>query len=446
MHRGRTFGLCTLRINWHPEITLTLTGTFVSTLPVLLKAPRILLIGGGNVALHKAKILKENQVDFELLSKHFVKDFQSLDLNRVMRSKNVVSTDLTPFNIIIDATGDPSVAKLLLKEKQHRFLLLNIVDAPENSDLYFSSLLNYGRLKIAISTDGASPSLGQAVRDRIKSVIPQDIESLVEEKAAERAKGIIDAATTRTETLTRLAQVDLVGCGPGAVDLLTLRACRSIADADVVLYDHLIPQGILDLIPEQAEKIYVGKQKQQHSLKQEEINRLTLEHANRGLRVIRLKSGDPYIFGRGAEEAEFLARNGIRVRIVPGISSALAAPSAAGIPLTARGYATNVSIVSAHLAGSRINTEWLPLLQIPNHTLVVLMGLSFAKEIAELALQAGTYPEMPVAIISNATRATQKTIITSLDNLAEQSRQAERPAVLVFGDVVNLHAVLPQGF
>jgi uroporphyrin-III C-methyltransferase len=213
-----------------------------------------------------------------------------------------------------------------------------------------------------------------------------------------------------------------------------------------VLYDHLIPQGILDLIPEQAEKIYVGKQKELHSLKQEEINRLTLEHANRGLRVIRLKSGDPYIFGRGAEEAEFLARHGIRVRVIPGISSALAAPSAAGIPLTARGYATNVSIVSAHLAGSLINTDWLPLLQIPNHTIVVLMGLSFAKEIAELALQAGTSPEMPVAIISNATRATQETIITSLDQLAEQSRQAKRPAVLVFGDVVNLHTVLPQAF
>jgi uroporphyrin-III C-methyltransferase/precorrin-2 dehydrogenase/sirohydrochlorin ferrochelatase len=416
----------------------------VSTLPILLKDPRILLLGGGEVALHKATVLVENQVHFGLLAKQFNEGFQVLDLDSVMRVKSIDSADLKPFNIIIDATGEASVAEFLLKERQKRFLLLNIVDNPKKSDFFFAALLNYGHLKIAVSTDGASPTIGQVVRDRIKNIIPEDLAGLVEEKAAERAEGIIAAAMTRSETLSRLAQVDLVGCGPGALELLTLQACRCIAEAEVVLYDHLIPLEILDLVPEQAELIYVGKQKHEHSLKQEEINRLILQQARLGLRVARLKSGDPYVFGRGAEEAEFLARQGIRVRVVPGISSAVAAPSAAGIPLTARGYATNVSIVSAHLAGSRLNTDWLPLLQIPNHTTVVLMGLSFAKEIAELAMQTGASPEMPVAIVSNATRSTQKSIITTMANLAEHSRQAQRPAVLIFGNVVGLHSILPH--
>jgi uroporphyrin-III C-methyltransferase/precorrin-2 dehydrogenase/sirohydrochlorin ferrochelatase len=416
----------------------------VATLPILLKEPRILLIGGGNIALHKASVLKKNEIYFELLASRFNEDFQPLDLSEFMRIKEVESTDLRPFDIIIDATGNSSVTELLLNEKKSRYLLLNIVDNPTKSDFYFASLLNYGRLKIAISTDGASPTIGQIVRDRIKSIIPEGIGELVDKKATERATGLIDPKRTRSEALTLMAEVALVGCGPGDVDLLTLQAYRCITQADVVLYDHLIPEEILNLVPERAERIYVGKQKQKHSLKQEEINQLTLKQARRGLRVMRLKSGDPYVFGRGAEEAEYLARAGVRVQVIPGISSAMAAPAAAGIPLTARGYATNVSIVSAHLAGSRLNTDWLPLLKIRNHTTVVLMGLSFALEIANLAQEAGVPAEMPIAIVSNATRAAQKTIITSLGKLAVEHSKAERPAVLVFGDVVRLNTILPH--
>jgi uroporphyrin-III C-methyltransferase/precorrin-2 dehydrogenase/sirohydrochlorin ferrochelatase len=416
----------------------------MSSLPVLLKNPRILLLGGGKVAFQKAKVLKENQVRFEVIARDFDDSFSSLDFNEATLAKDVEVADLYPYNIIVDATGDTGVKDMLCRERVTRFLLLNIVDDPELSDFYFSSLLNYGRLKIAVSTDGASPSLGQSVRDHIKRVIPENISSLVEEKYLERARGVIDAAATKKEVQRCLGHVDLVGCGPGDVTLLTLQACRCIEEADVVLYDYLISEDILRLVPERAEKIYVGKQKQAHSLKQDEINEMILQQALRGLRIARLKSGDPYIFGRGAEEAEFLAHHGVSVHVIPGISSAVAGPSAAGIPLTARGYATNVSIVSAHLAGSRFNTDWLPLLQIRNHTTVVLMGLSFASEIAEEALLNGTPPDMPVAIISNATLASQKVIATTLDKLTEKCRQAVRPAVLVFGDVVKLNSILPH--
>lgn len=418
----------------------------MSTLPILLKDPQILIVGGGTVAYQKARVLQENGIDFKLLAKEFSFDFSALDLDRAMVTKSIETTDLTPFNIIIDATGNSSVANLLIAVKEQRFILLNIVDNPAQCDFYFASLLNYGKLKISVSTDGASPTIGQVVRDRIKGIIPVDIADLVEEKAKERAHGLIDVEKTRQQTLIRLAQVDLVGCGPGDVDLLTLQAYRCIEQAEVVLYDHLIPQQILDLVPKHVERIYVGKQKQAHSMKQEEINQLTLDYARKGRRVARLKSGDPYIFGRGAEEAEFLSKHGVRVRVIAGISSAVAGPASAGIPLTARGYATNVSIVSAHLAGSYLNTDWLPLLKIPNHTTVVLMGLSFAREIAENALHAGLSDAIPVAIISNASRQSQRTIITTLGKLTNDSRQAESPAVLVFGDVVKLHEILPHSY
>lgn len=415
------------------------------SLPVLLKDPKILLIGGGPVAYQKARVLIDNQVVFKLLAQAVRPELQALapDLDLVL--KQVEVTDLKSFNIIIDATGNPMVAELVLAEKAQRFVLVNIVDVPAQCDFFFSALLNYGSLKIAVSTDGASPTIGQVVRDRIKSIIPTDFADLVKEKEEQRLQGIIDSEWTRQQALGRLAQVTLIGCGPGDVGLLTLQAHHCIQQqVDVVLYDHLIPQQILDIVPDRVQKVYVGKQKLLHSLKQDEINQLILDYTRQGLRVARLKSGDPYIFGRGAEEAEFLLRRGIEVKVIAGISSASAAPAAAGIPLTARGYATNVSIVSAHLADSHLNTDWLPMLQIPNHTTVVLMGLSFASDISTLALESGVAADLPVAIISNASRPNQQTIITTLKELPERSRHAERPAVLVFGKVVNLHDILPH--
>lgn len=416
----------------------------MSSLPILLKNPRILLLGAGAVAWRKARVLLDNQIDFSVLARHYDTIFSSLGLSGSRSTGEVEPAALAAYNIIIDATGDPQVEVLLQKEKEKRFLLINSVDNPDACDFYFAALLNYGRLKIAVSTDGSSPTLGQVVRDRICQVIPANLATLVEEKAAERTGGRIDPVATRQQAQLRLARVDLIGCGPGAVDLLTLQAYRCIGEAEVILYDHLIPQPILDLANPEAERIYVGKRKQAHSLKQGEINRLLLEHAQRGKRVARLKSGDSYIFGRGAEEAEFLTQQGLQVRVIPGLSSALAGPAAVGMPLTARGYATNFSVVSAHLAGSFLNTDWLPLLQIPNHTTVVLMGLSFAEQIVDHALLSGIAGNFPVAIVSKATRPGQRTIITSLNKLSDSAKQADRPALLVFGEVVKLHQILPH--
>ena len=412
----------------------------MGTLPVLLKNQEILLIGGGSVALQKARVLLKNNIAFTLIAAEICPEIEQLEIE--IHQGKLTEKDLKNAPIIVDATGNPEVTDLVLKEKKHRFLLYNCVDQPDLCDFYFSSLLNYGNLKIAVSTDGHSPALGQVVRDKIATVIPAKIESLLEKTGQNRHLGIINSTETKEQGQKLLATVYLIGCGPGDIDLLTLKAYRTIQQIDVVLYDHLITQDVLDLVPQHAQRISVGKQKGVHSYPQEQINQMIYEQAKSGLKVARLKSGDPYIFGRGAEEAEYLIKRGIRVEVINGISSAIAGPSCAGIPPTARGYATNMSVVSAHLAGNKINTDWLPLLKIPNHTTVVLMGLSFAAQIAENALDAGVDKTTPVAIISNASRPEQQTTITDLEHLAEASATAKRPAILVIGNVVNLHQIL----
>ncbi len=412
----------------------------MGTLPVLLTKPEILLIGGGKIASHKASVLLKNHVDFTLIASHVCAELLALDI--IVIQRELRATDLKHAQIIVDATGNANVAELVLREKQRRDFLFNCVAQSDLCDFYFSSLLNYGNLKIAVSTEGSSPTIGQVVRDKIATIIPDNIQLLLEEKKQHREQGEINIPISKEQCNKLLSTVYLIGCGPGDVEMLTLKAYRTIQQMEVVLYDHLVTQEVLDLIPQQAQRISVGKQKGEHSLRQEQINELIYEQAKAGLKVARLKSGDSYIFGRGAEEAEYLIKRGIQVEVVSGISSAIAGPAGAGIPPTARGYATNMSIVSAHLAGSRVNTDWLPLLKIPNHTTIILMGLSFATIIAQMAIDLGVSRSTPVAIIANASRSNQQVLITDIEQLPQKAKQAQRPAIIVIGDVVNLHKVL----
>ncbi len=239
-------------------------------------------------------------------------------------------------------------------------------------------------------------------------------------------------------------KVFLIGCGTGDPELLTVKALKAFEKLDVALIDHLITDEIVELLPEKAKVIYVGKQKGKLSVKQDDINNLLFEFAKVGLNVGRLKSGDPYIFGRGGEEALFLLERGVEVEVIPGISSATSAPLFSGIPVVMRGYSTGFSVVSAHLAGNRFNKDWIPLLKIKNHTVVVLMGLSRVSDILNEAKKQNIDLNIPVAIISNASRENQKVITGVLKNIEELSKKAEKPAVIVFGDVVKLHEELPN--
>ncbi len=236
----------------------------------------------------------------------------------------------------------------------------------------------------------------------------------------------------------------LIGCGPGDADLLTLKALKAIEKLDIALIDHLLTQEIIDLIPSRTQVIFVGKEKGKHSFPQDQINTMITEYAHQGYTVGRLKCGDPYIFGRGTEEAIYATKNAIETEVIPGISSAFSAPLSVGIAPTARGVSSGVSIVSAHLCGDRVNLSWIPMLGVKDHTTVVLMGLSRTRQIVKEALDRGIDPTLPVAIVSNATTAIQSSIITTLSELVTVAKGAPKPAILVFGDVVNLSLTLPH--
>jgi uroporphyrin-III C-methyltransferase/precorrin-2 dehydrogenase/sirohydrochlorin ferrochelatase len=410
------------------------------TLPILLKNQKILLIGGGNVALQKAQVLSHNEIDFTIIAKDLKKEIISTTPN--VRKKEFKLKDIKDFYIIIDATGNERVTNKLIEYKKERDILLNVVDVPELCDFYFMALTKNRPLQIAVSSNGASPTAAKFFRDECESMIPKDITAYLEQKQKERDRGVIDINQTSKELLKQKAKVYLVGCGLGDVELLTIKAYKIIKSVDVVLYDHLISQEIMDEVPKSTKKIYVGKQKDFHSKSQEEINKMILKYAKKGLKVARLKSGDPFVFGRGAEELELLVKERIETEVIAGISSSISGCSEANIPITARGYAAGFTVVSAHLKGNSINLDWIDILQKENHTVVVLMGLSRVNEIVNEALAIGIDKNKPCAIVSNASRKNQKVITTKLKKLKEKSVGVERPAILVFGDVINYKKIL----
>ena len=397
------------------------------SLPILLKNQKVLLIGGGKVALQKAKVLFENGISFRIIAKEIIKDIQKYCQD--IKIKEFEINDIQEF-IIIDATGNDKVTKKLLEIKKTQNILLNVVDKPEFCDFYFMALINRGDLKVAVSSNGSSPSVAKFIRDEIKSILPNNLDTILKQKKQLRKQGIIDMDVSKLKS-----KIYLIGAGPGDVELLTIKAYNTIKKCDVILYDHLISDEILDIV--ECEKIYVGKEKGKHSKSQEEINQIILDYAKKGLKVGRLKSGDAFIFGRGYEELEFLVNEGFNVEVIPGISSATAI-SSLNLPLTARGVSSSFSIHSAHLKGNRLNLSWIEELKKENHTIVVLMGLSRARHIAKRALEIGIDENYSVAIISNITRNNQKIIKTNIKNLIEDSKNAEKPAILVFGSVVRL--------
>lgn len=255
-----------------------------------------------------------------------------------------------------------------------------------------------------------------------------------------------NACTVETASETQPGQgplVSLVGAGPGDPELLTLRALRRLREADVVLYDLLVSQEILDLIPERCECICVGKRANRHMLPQEETNRMIVNKARMGLRVVRLKGGDPFMFGRGGEEMQELASEGIPCEVVPGVTAAMGAASSTGIPLTHRDHAQMVSFVTGHRKKDCDDLEWVRHLN-PASTLVVYMGLGEAPRIAAELMAHGHAADTPVAAVASATTPQQEVLTTTLGALAEalQGSGLVSPVLLIIGSVVTLHADL----
>ena len=252
----------------------------------------------------------------------------------------------------------------------------------------------------------------------------------------------VSAATKKAPS----GHVALVGAGPGDPDLLTIRAARLIGQAEVVFVDRLVGKGVIELISAAAEVVYVGKSKGEHSVPQDEIHRRMIEAAHAGKRVVRLKGGDPFIFGRGGEEVEAMREAGVTVEVVPGISSALGAAASMQVPLTHRDVAQSVTFVTGHAAlGKEPDLDWAALAR-PNQTVVVFMGVGTAGMIAARLIASGRAPSTPVAIVENATRANAIVVFGSLDCAAEliQSAGINGPALLVIGEVVTLAKDAPQ--
>jgi uroporphyrin-III C-methyltransferase/precorrin-2 dehydrogenase/sirohydrochlorin ferrochelatase len=237
-----------------------------------------------------------------------------------------------------------------------------------------------------------------------------------------------------------VGRVFLVGAGPGDPDLLTLRAARLLAQADVVVYDHLVGEGVLELINAQAERIYVGKERSNHSMAQDDINALLLRQARLGRQVVRLKGGDPFVFGRGGEELQVLAAHGIAFEVVPGITAACGVASYAGIPLTHRDYAQSCLFVTGHLKDGSCNLDW-PALARPRQTVVIYMGLNGLADICAQLIAHGVAPSMPAAVVQQGTTLDQRVVAATLSDLHLRVTEAglQSPCLIIVGEVVRLH-------
>lgn len=241
--------------------------------------------------------------------------------------------------------------------------------------------------------------------------------------------------------MSGLGKVCLAGAGPGDPELLTVKALRALQQAEVVLYDRLANPALLDLAPASCERICVGKEDGHHAVPQEQINALLLEHARRGRRVVRLKGGDPFVFGRGGEEALCLAEHGVPFEVIPGVSSALAAAGSAGIPVTHRNVAASFAVITGHRCDGAITFEKWECLGALD-TLVFLMGVGARVEIARRLIEAGRPVKEPVAFVERATTAAQHTVVSTLGEVAAGRVEVRAPAVMVVGEVVRLREAL----
>ncbi len=355
--------------------------------------------------------------------------------------------------------------------------LCNIADAPDLCDFIAPSIVDRTPITVAISTSGAAPVIARILRARLEAMLPASIGKLAEfassyrERIAEtiksgtarrrfwenmidgpagdsflfgneaRAREMIEEGldcAARDDCLTQ-GEVYLVGAGPGDPDLLSFRALRLMQLCDVVLYDRLIGDGIMSLVRRDAERIFVGKQARKHTMPQEDIQNLMAKLALQGKRVLRLKGGDPFIFGRGGEEIETLAQHNIPFQVVPGVTAAAGCGAYAGIPLTHRDHAQSCVFVTAHGRDGARNEEW-PKLVRSDQTVVVYMGLSSIHEWGDALSAANVDPQTPVAVVDNGTRSNQRVVTGTIGTIADKVHKAglKGPSIGILGSVVSL--------
>jgi uroporphyrin-III C-methyltransferase/precorrin-2 dehydrogenase/sirohydrochlorin ferrochelatase len=444
-----------------------------------------LLVGGGEVAARKLDLLLRAGALVEIVSPELGAATRQLVAAHgiAVQARRFEPADVQGRYLIIAATDDPAVNRQVFELGSAVHTLVNSVDQPEISSTIFPAIVDRSPVIVAISTGGGSPTLARTVRGWLEARLPARLgalaafiaerrrlvqarldsiparqrlwEQFIAGGAAERLyQGDASAAQVAFDALLAAQEqpgesgrlggfVALIGAGPGDPELLTLKALRLLQSADVVLYDNLVDRRILDYARRDAERIYVGKRRRDHGVGQQGINELLVEQARAGRNVVRLKGGDPFIFGRGGEETEALAAAGFDCIIVPGITAAMGAASYAGIPLTHRDLAQSVRFVTGHRVDDRINLDW-PELAKPGQTLVIYMGRGGLAEILAGLVAHGMAPDMPAALVANATLEDQRVVQGTVSDLAARvaASGVTGPTITLVGEVVALRRPL----
>ena len=446
-----------------------------------LKQRRCLLVGGGDVATRKGRLLAKAGAILRVVAPQISPELRDLvqQCQGEIHLREYQTTDVDDCVLAIAATDIDSLNQIISEDAKAKNIPVNVVDSPALCTYITPAIIDRSPLVIAISSGGESPVLARLIRAKLETLIPNSYgvlaqfasrwreriknrfadtdqrrrfwEKILQGPAAElvfngqdaQADKLLSDAIQQDDASLTQGEVYLVGGGPGDPELLTLRALRLMQQADVVLYDRLVSDGVMELVRRDAERIYVGKRRSEHIMEQENINQLLVDLAQQGKRVLRLKGGDPFIFGRGGEEIELLAQHHIPFQVVPGITAASGCAAYAGIPLTHRDYAQSVRFVTGHLKDDSTNLHW-PELAVPGQTLVFYMGLVGLADICAALIAHGRAPETPVALIEKGTTRDQRVLIADLSSIAETVAQNDvhGPTLLIIGEVVKLHASL----
>lgn len=445
-----------------------------------LQQQRCLIVGGGHIAYRKAGLLQKAGAIIDVVAP----DIDAALLELVQQSQGhyeaaAFNTEipLRQYRLVIAATDDAAINRQVFEACEAENVLVNSVDDPPHCRFMVPAIVDRSPLLIAVATNGASPVLSRQIRTQLETSIPHGMGKLAsfsgQWRAAVKAKiqnpderrifwenlyasplkeqvfndklqeanRLIEQALQ--EWTTPKGEVYLVGAGPGDPELLTLKALRLMQQADVVIYDRLVSDPIMELCRRDAEKIYVGKARSNHAVPQEGINALLVKYAQEGKRVCRLKGGDPFIFGRGGEEIEELFAAGVAFQVVPGITAASGCSAYAGIPLTHRNYAQSVRFLTGHLKEGSPELPWSELVY-ENQTLVLYMGLVGLEKICQKLIAHGQRPDMPVALVSKGTTPEQKVVVGTLADIASKvtEHQIQAPTLTIIGEVVKLREQL----
>ncbi|MEH6387742.1 MAG: siroheme synthase CysG [Pseudomonas profundi] len=438
----------------------------------------VLVVGGGEIALRKSRLLCEAGAVLRVVASRVEAQLKELvdQSGGECFERPYQQADLDGAQLVVAATDDGPLNAQVSADAQALNLPVNVVDAPELCSVIFPAIVDRSPLMIAISSGSHAPVLSRLTRARIETLFPHSYgklaqlakrfrgrvkgafpqinqrrvfwENVFQGDIAERvfagqereAEALLERQLGAQAGQSYTGEVYLVGAGPGDPDLLTFRALRLMQQADVVLHDRLVPDAIIDLCRRDAERIYVGKARANHAVPQEQINQMLVRLAKEGKRVLRLKGGDPFIFGRGGEEIQELTANGVPFQVVPGITAASGCSTYAGIPLTHRDFAQSVRFITGHLKDGSTNLPWADLVA-PGQTLVFYMGLVGLPEICRRLIEHGRGAETPMALIQQGTTMNQKVLIGTLGSMPALVHNTEihPPTLLIVGEVVSLH-------